>query len=332
MEWSGILFYSLKGSIKNPKKLVLKVEDILPMDMGSKAYTSYEVDERYMDYLMEDEKRMEWKMGHIHSHNDMSVYFSGTDMSELNDNAPSHNFYLSLIVNNYMDTVAKVAFVGKMEQTVPQLKYMGLDENGKSYPIEVRDFTITKEKLYVMDCEIQKTTEDLKVADDFAKKVEGIIKKSQQPKSTPAVKNNPLVKKTTVPQGKTPMNLFKQWHDENDLFDKTENTLEEFTVAVLNFSPKVEEGITLEDTLMAYEELNMTPYELADSVMHVYAAVYETYFDDPGDSDDFIRRTEQVLEILEENEQVYPILSQTVDTLRQLLIKFEDYEHDTTIR
>lgn len=45
----------------------------------------------------------------------MSCFFSGTDMSELHDNAPNHNYYLSLIVNYKEDTAnswcAKVAYV-----------------------------------------------------------------------------------------------------------------------------------------------------------------------------------------------------------------------------
>jgi hypothetical protein len=43
----------------------------------------------------------------------MNVFFSGTDMGELNDNSPKHNIYLSLIVNNYLDMTAKLAFIGK---------------------------------------------------------------------------------------------------------------------------------------------------------------------------------------------------------------------------
>lgn len=45
----------------------------------------------------------ECRIGHIHSHNTMGVFFSGTDWGELEDNAPNHNYYLSLIVNNFMD-------------------------------------------------------------------------------------------------------------------------------------------------------------------------------------------------------------------------------------
>jgi hypothetical protein len=48
--------------------------------MWNFGFTSYDLDNRFIDYLMEDPKRMKFKVGHIHSHNIMSVFFSGTDM------------------------------------------------------------------------------------------------------------------------------------------------------------------------------------------------------------------------------------------------------------
>lgn len=47
------------------------------------------------------------------SHNNMKSYFSGTDMGELHNNAPNHTYYLSLIVNNAGEYVAKLAYIGK---------------------------------------------------------------------------------------------------------------------------------------------------------------------------------------------------------------------------
>jgi proteasome lid subunit RPN8/RPN11 len=346
VEWSGILFYSIKGSIKKPATMQIILEDILPMDKGSKTYTEYNIDERYMEYIMEDESRMEWKMGHIHSHNTMNVYFSGTDMSELNDNAPSHNFYLSLIVNNYMDFTAKVAFVGSMKEKVKKLNYMALDENGQKYVIEKRDFTIEKEKLYVLGCDIRHNAETITVGQDFADKVRELLKpKVVQPVQTTQQKRNPNTPLLPAPKtnmkdrpgrgdavkkngkkNKSLAEMFDEWEADVNLFQKaTDSTHEGFCTSVLNFSLGVPDEVGIEDILSSYEDLNMTPQELASSVMHVYVAVYEGYYDDVDDTEMFIERTQIFLENLEEWESVFPIVSDTIDVVREMLTKFEEY-------
>lgn len=48
----------------------------------------------------------------------MNTYFSSTDMSELADNAEQHQYYLSLIVNNAMDIVAKVGVAVEQEMNI----------------------------------------------------------------------------------------------------------------------------------------------------------------------------------------------------------------------
>ena len=131
VEWSGVLFYSMEGSITDPENLVFTLEHILPMHKGTSGYTEYELGEAVIEYMMENEESENWKMGHIHSHNTMDVFFSGTDMSELEDNAPNHNFYLSLIVNNFMEFCAKVCFIA--ESGIAQ--FTAKDENGKAYEV-----------------------------------------------------------------------------------------------------------------------------------------------------------------------------------------------------
>lgn len=64
VEWSGPLFYSVKGDISKPKTFQITLEDILPLDMGTKGYTEYDLDNRFIDYLMEKEERTDWNVGH----------------------------------------------------------------------------------------------------------------------------------------------------------------------------------------------------------------------------------------------------------------------------
>lgn len=123
VEWSGVLVYKiLEGSIEDYKNLVVEVQEILPMDVGTSSYTEYELSsaddytfKNLFDRVMMDP---ELKIGHIHTHHSMSCFFSGTDTQELHDNAPNHNYYLSLIVNfkNFSEWCAKIALVGEQHQ------------------------------------------------------------------------------------------------------------------------------------------------------------------------------------------------------------------------
>jgi len=117
-EWSGMLLYDVKsGSPAKPEELVLEAKHIYLMDVGTAAYTEYETDGDIVDIYDNIEEAMEWKTGHIHTHHSMDAYFSGTDMSELNDNVDKHNYYLSLIVNFGAKYTAKVAFLSEVEKT-----------------------------------------------------------------------------------------------------------------------------------------------------------------------------------------------------------------------
>lgn len=101
-EWSAVLIYEVvEGTPEIPSSLVLRVKDFILMDIGTGSYTEYDMTpedgysfDKYTDALMAGNK-----LGHLHTHWSMNCFFSGVDTSELHENAPNHNFYLSLIVN-----------------------------------------------------------------------------------------------------------------------------------------------------------------------------------------------------------------------------------------
>lgn len=129
VEWSGMLFYDvISGNPSKPENFVLEAKYIFPMDIGTAAYTEYEPDGDFVDLYTEFEEAMEWKTGHIHTHHTMKAYFSGTDMSELNDNVDKHNYYLSLIVNFAGQYDAKVAFLSDVHSST---KMNWIDDSGK---------------------------------------------------------------------------------------------------------------------------------------------------------------------------------------------------------
>mgnify|MGYP003637359558 FL=1 len=159
-EWSGVLIYSTKeGSIADPSNWVLEASDIIPMDVGTGTYTEYEFSgdddyafDIYTEALMNDEK-----LGHIHTHHSMATFFSGTDMSELHENAPNHAYYLSFIVNykESKDWVAKVAFVGEEVTqgavTKTRKSLFNLVGFGQATQEQV---DIVTPLLYTIDCEL----------------------------------------------------------------------------------------------------------------------------------------------------------------------------------
>jgi hypothetical protein len=160
-EWSGLLFYKIEGSINKPESIVITPEFIHLMDIGSSTYTEYDMDETVLEAFDVYPDAMRLKMGHIHSHNTMGVFFSGTDMDELIDNSDGHHVYFSLIVNNAGDVDAKLAINIETEETITGSKsvYYTIDDfNGK--PIvqkknEKYADTVKTKHVYVVDMEVK---------------------------------------------------------------------------------------------------------------------------------------------------------------------------------
>ncbi len=130
-EWSGVLVYrTISEDIANPENFRAVAEGIFPMDIGTGAYTEYEHDEDTLEMFERYPKadpatvKTPLKLGQIHTHHNMSAYFSGTDNDELKENAGKYNYYLSLIVNFNGDYCAKIAFEAKTEtQTKKRVEY-----------------------------------------------------------------------------------------------------------------------------------------------------------------------------------------------------------------
>jgi hypothetical protein len=331
----------MRGSINKPEKLKLHIEDILPLDKGTTGFTSYEFDERFIDYLMEDpEVRMGWKVGHVHSHHNMRTFFSGTDEQELMDNCPQHNFYLSLIVNNRDEFEARVAIysTGNMPSTVVLFK--ATNEKGQEYIIDKISYVVKEEAMYWYDTEIRFPKTLKKVDDKFSEKVEELFK----PKVIiPVVPITP-VKSYVAPfitLPKTP--LTKQVVDRiaftktfnksfvypvNALFD-IEEILTNFAILLFKTAlektedVKLEDLEDLEDVYMALEEID--PIEIAQTVGDNYAEVYAELFADETLDEDFIDYTEQLVIFLGETLVGYSdITNPTIVLLKAIVRKFKE--------
>ena len=171
-EWSGVLFYAVEGSIQKTGNVKITIKDLYLMDKGTGGATAFDWDETIVEYRMNHMETIDYKIGHIHSHNTMQVFFSGTDWEELNDNCPLHNYYLSVIVNNFMDIKAKIAFTGIQAEN-----YTCKDENGKDYVIRVKS-EHPEVKMLVYDCEVFTSVHTVTVAEEFDTRMKLVMEAS----------------------------------------------------------------------------------------------------------------------------------------------------------
>jgi hypothetical protein len=350
VEWSGALFYTTEGSIEKPETFKITLKTILPLDMGSSAYTEYNLDERFMDFIEEDfEERCTWKLGHIHSHNSMAVFFSGTDMAELNDNAPAHNFYLSLIVNNVMDFIAKVAFIGEAKKDIKQVPYTAKNVNGIDYIIEKQDFEVNTQKLFLYDCEMITPLHKIEVSEQF----EAQVAKIMIPKPVKTFPSQPQQQKQF---GKgwsrkddkelkrwndsfsTP-SLFDDWNTpyipqtelDTQFDDLVEHDLKAMSIynfakdlfSYTNGDPEDEE--TIEDVLDILAEYELTPAELAKTVITEYAKTFAKHFPKATETD-FVQYTHETLDLLEDIVMLYPEIRLTLRTITSMINNFIEHE------
>ena len=72
IEWSGILFYTIEGSLDTT--ITVKCKDLLPLNIGSGSFTSFEVDAKIVSYVAEHEL-YDCMQGLIHSHHNMAKQF-----------------------------------------------------------------------------------------------------------------------------------------------------------------------------------------------------------------------------------------------------------------
>lgn len=179
-EWSGELITSERGKITDLDNWTIIAEDMFLVDIGSGAFTGYEVDkggfkaadiiELYEAFPGLEEGTH--KNHHIHTHHTMGAFMSGTDWENLNDRGILSNYFMMLVVDTKApyDWVAHVGFPAKIKQQIYQRKVvsdMTIDfaNNLDAYPSMifgvnekelVQDKVTEKTVLCVMECNIVK--------------------------------------------------------------------------------------------------------------------------------------------------------------------------------
>lgn len=143
IEWSGILFYRVNGSFEDGT-LEVDCVDIYQMDEGSTGYTEFDMSADVMNYMVEHPELISEDIfqGLIHSHNNMSTFFSGTDTGTLLAEGSDVNHFVSLIVNNAgVYTAGITRRVSVVQKVSEEYTYPSWKDSEKS---GTREFTATK--------------------------------------------------------------------------------------------------------------------------------------------------------------------------------------------
>ena len=121
-EWSGVLFFSHEGTFEDDN-LIITCQDIYPMDLGNATFTEFQMSSDVASYIAQNIDLFDCEMGLVHSHHNMAAFFSGTDLSTLQEEGNERNCFVSLIVNNAGEYCAAITrkMQTKSEVTVKNL-------------------------------------------------------------------------------------------------------------------------------------------------------------------------------------------------------------------
>lgn len=189
VEWSGILLYTYEGTIARPESFIITLKDIILMDKGSSGATEYEFnggeDDFHIDYMEKYPDRRSWKIGHIHSHNTMGVFFSATDTGELKDNASAHNIYVSLIVNNDMKTCCRICYIEEPLINNISFQWQARNEKGETYISRSTENVVVDKCLVTHEAEVEISFPPENVFNDFfLENIQKVLEKEEEKRKT----------------------------------------------------------------------------------------------------------------------------------------------------
>lgn len=197
VEWSGTLFYTYSGSYEEGN-LEIKCVDIFPMDIGSQAYTEFDMSPDVIAYMTGHPELLDCQMGLIHSHNSMSAFFSGTDTNTLREEGNDRNHFVSLIVNNEGTYTAAITRKLKEKRVInTTFTYKTFDDVEKTGTRSVEE---EREVIIYNMLDIIKEGETVKPFLEIDERLEAI--KKNKDKAKEAATKTPL--STTSYHGKLP--------------------------------------------------------------------------------------------------------------------------------
>lgn len=181
-EWSGTLFFTYEGSFEN-NDLVIRCVDIYIMDIGTQAYTEFDMNPDVISYMCENPELLDCQMGLIHSHNNMSTFFSETDTATLKEEGRDRNNFVSLIVNNAGTYTAAITRRVKSKQVKESVSYEFFGDGEKQ---DTKEYVSDADEIEWFYLKIEKEGENYSFPDMAARLEE--IKQAKAEKAEKAKK------------------------------------------------------------------------------------------------------------------------------------------------
>lgn len=322
--------------------MVLTPIEIFFRDIGDASTTGFKYDREVMTYVEANPHLDEDGVIHgmIHSHHTMGVFFSPTDVSELQVNVHNHNIYLSLVINNYMDMAAKVAFVGV--NSSPDV-FTCPDEEGGTYELEIEH---EEKVMMVYDVAIEKPqAEEIPVDRQFKqifqevrmkvnkrneeeakKKAEEAKKKAEAAKGNPnmAVSKSPGTANGGYGSHGYPQN-YSGFHEGNKAEEITDQEPDDFDdFFSYCFSGGCHSPID-SDAWVKRLDLEKAGEEVTNSIMDNYATYYQNFYevDTYGmDSDHFEECIQDFIDYCDFGSEDFPWLDTLCSGLVAIKNKF----------
>lgn len=186
-EWSGILFFTYKGSFEN-NDLIIKCKDIYIMDIGNSTYTEFDMNPDVIAYMTDNPELLDCQIGLIHSHSTFSTFFSSTDVGTLREEGKDRNNFVSLIVNNAGTYTAAITRKIKHKKIMESVSYDFFDEGEKK---DISDSIKETDEIEWFNLKIEKETSEY---NDINERLEEIKKQ----KSKNVVKQYPINNNNTL--------------------------------------------------------------------------------------------------------------------------------------
>lgn len=219
-EWSGTLFFTHEGSFEN-NDLVIRCVDIYIMDIGTQAYTEFDMNPDVIAYMCENPELLDCQMGLIHSHNNMSTFFSGTDTATLKEEGRDRNNFVSLIVNNAGTYTAAITRRVKSKQVKESVSYEFFDDGEKH---DTKEYVSSADEIEWFYLKIEKEGENYSFPDMAARLEEIKQAKAERAKKaqTPVYQGGykPVIANSYGTKV-GPANLVKKEADRKDLNQRT---------------------------------------------------------------------------------------------------------------
>ena len=164
-EWSGTLFFTHEGSFEN-NDLVIRCVDIYIMDIGTQAYTEFDMNPDVIAYMTEHPELLDCQLGLIHSHCTFSTFFSGTDTATLKEEGRDRNNFVSLIVNNAGTYTAAITRRVKSKQVKESVSYEFFGDGEKH---DTKEYISSADEIEWFYLKIEKEGEDYSFSDMAAR-------------------------------------------------------------------------------------------------------------------------------------------------------------------